>query len=153
VPCDTALSSSTQSTNTESHDGLMASNLPRPQLSYSKIKVIWNDAPLSAQPGVVLPIPVIEHVQETRPTPQHRLSMAPIKELIALKPIAVQAPHGLVFASANAIVYGCVTMAAMRFAFKNIGGSVRAYDLAAHMTVAGFVGLILCMVLHLGRSG
>jgi hypothetical protein len=35
VPCDTASGSSAQSTNTESHDGLMASNLPTSQLSYS----------------------------------------------------------------------------------------------------------------------
>jgi hypothetical protein len=153
VPSNAALCSSEPSFDNGNHDGVMATDSRTSKLSFSNIKVIYDHAPLSAQHDDVVPPPAIEHVQEVSQALQQCLSMAPMKEVIELKPITGQGPYGLTFASANAIIYGCVTMAAMYFVIMNMGHSIRAYELASHMTFAGFIGLILCVVLQLGCSG
>jgi hypothetical protein len=127
-----------------------------PQLqepSFSDMKVTCDQMPLPVQHNTALPMSASKAGQKTTLAIRQHLSMAPSKHLIAYKPTTVQSHQGLTFARANAIVYGCVTMAAMRFVLMNIGDSIRAYDVALEMAFALFVGLILCVVLHLGSAG
>jgi len=91
--------------------------------------------------------------QEPAPPAPPNINFSPITELINEEPIVLQRANGLTLAAANAIIYGCVTMAAMRYALNGIGGNVRAADLASDMVLAALIGFIVCAVLHFADGG
>lgn len=91
--------------------------------------------------------------QKPIPSATPNMALAPMTELINQVPVILQSTSGLTFAPANAIVYGCVTMAAMRYALNTIGGSVRAADLALDMVLAAMIGFIICAILHFAGGG
>ncbi|KAH3945058.1 hypothetical protein HBI56_057400 [Parastagonospora nodorum] len=76
-----------------------------------------------------------------------------ITELINQEPVILHSTSGLFFAAVSAITYGCVTIAAMRYALYNIGGSVRAVDLASEMVLAAMIGFIVCAILQFADGG
>ncbi|EAT80128.2 hypothetical protein SNOG_12315 [Parastagonospora nodorum SN15] len=76
-----------------------------------------------------------------------------ITELINQEPVVLHSASGLSFAAVSAITYGCVTIAAMRYALYNIGGSVRAVDLASEMVLAAMIGFIVCAILQFADGG
>jgi hypothetical protein len=89
--------------------------------------------------------------QELHVTRQH-LSFSAIKMTASqatLAPTASRSPQGLSIAGANAIIYGCVSLAAVRFMLIGLGEDVRTINLASDMAVALIAGLVLCVFAHL----
>lgn len=78
---------------------------------------------------------------------QQQLTISSIADIISQEPIARRTSRGLSFATANAIVYGCTTFAALRFIFVNIGQDLQSVELATEMAVAAAMALIVCLLI------
>ena len=83
----------------------------------------------------------------------HRLTMSPIQAAISQSPITPVQRQGLAFSDANAIIYGCMSFAAMHTVLINMGEDVRAIDIAYNMSVAFVIGVALCLVLQWVQGG
>jgi hypothetical protein len=77
-----------------------------------------------------------------------RLSVSPITTTISQAPLATSERFGLSFSEANAIIYMCTTLAAMRCALYSLGGDIAAMDLMQDIVSAVLLGVALCTILH-----
>ncbi|CAO2647512.1 Nn.00g084340.m01.CDS01 [Neocucurbitaria sp. VM-36] len=80
--------------------------------------------------------------------PLHKLTMSPIQSTISRSPIPTWTRQALSFSDANAIIYSCVSFAAIIFVVRNIDNDIDAVDIAYDMSFAFMVGVVLCVLLH-----
>jgi hypothetical protein len=115
------------------------------------VAILDNDlAPRDQNISISLPITLFE--QEPC-SPQPHLSLSMNKEIAFQESSNSHPSEYLSFAGANAIIYGCMTIAALHFMLTNLGQDIRTIDLAYEMGVAFLLGPILCVSVHLYASG
>ncbi|KAH7069808.1 hypothetical protein BKA63DRAFT_569412 [Paraphoma chrysanthemicola] len=125
-----------------------------PRMSLAPIVVINNQEPkfMMHQDNLGLAPPVAVFEQAPR-HPNHNLALSPVQAVFADTPIAVMPSRGLGFVTANAIIYGFITVVTLRFIVANLGADVRTSDLASDIGFAIFAALIVCAALHHGLGG
>ncbi|KAH7074185.1 hypothetical protein FB567DRAFT_611103 [Paraphoma chrysanthemicola] len=125
-----------------------------PRTSLAPIVVINNQEPtlMIHQDSLSLASSVVVFEQEPRDI-THNLALSPVQVVFADKLIAVMPFRGLGFATANAIIYGFVTLVTLRFIVVNLGADVRTSGLASDIGVAIIAALILCTALHSALGG
>jgi hypothetical protein len=108
-----------------------------------------SSTPTHRQLSILAPIVIVE--QEPRAARQY-LSLSSIQVVavqVPLAPTAPRSPPGLSIAGANAIIYGCITFAALRFMLINLGEDARTIYIVSDVARASLVGVILCVFVHL----
>jgi hypothetical protein len=134
-------------TNVSDHD-FGFSGLPKEHFSIFSAMAQHDQDSAPHQHETVISLPITFFEQEPRPSQQH-LSLSPIHVTASEEPLVFHTPQSLSFVGANAIIYGCITIAPLRFMVSNLGQDVRTIDLASEIGKALLVGPILCIAAHL----
>lgn len=102
----------------------------------------------ASEAPVTLSLPVTNFAQQPVEPPREQLAVSAVKlivhQVLAIDPNA----NGLPLFSSVAIIYGCTTFAAFRFALNNLGTDVDTLHLLDDMVGALLHGMVLCILLH-----
>jgi hypothetical protein len=145
-------------TKTPSHNLSGASNhevltvsLPAAEISPASPKVTVDDASEPRHQNISMSLPITLFEQDPR-SRQH-ISLGAVKEIVSQDHLDLPTFQGLYFAGANAIIYGCITIAASRFTLINLSEEVRTLSLTSDIGVALLLGLALIGVVQVYASG
>jgi len=121
-------------------------------LSLSPITTVAEKTPCSQNQGLAPSVmsPVFDQEPQM---PQSNLTMSAVTEVFFQEPLTPAKHKGLTFAAANAIIYGCTTLATVLFILLNITEEFRCGDLAADMGIAFVIGFVSCVVVHTAGGG
>ncbi|KAF1828544.1 hypothetical protein BDW02DRAFT_584410 [Decorospora gaudefroyi] len=121
-----------------------------PQATFSEITLapiadITEQPPVPKYLKLALSPRMIILSQEPKSSKQN-LTISEITTTISQSPIAAGPDRGLVFAEVCAVIYGSMTVAAMRLAVLGMGRDIAALDLALDLGAAMTIGVGVCMV-------
>ncbi|KAF2030449.1 hypothetical protein EK21DRAFT_111972 [Setomelanomma holmii] len=122
------------------------------RLSMSLVATTFECEPIP--PQVTLNLSSLITVLQTKPcAPEPHMTLSSVHTVAEYEPVEADLSRGLSFSVANAIIYGMMAVAALRFIILNLGREVRTSDLTFDLGIAAAVALMLCTMIHRGLGG
>jgi hypothetical protein len=92
-------------------------------------------------------------MEQSQISPPHKLALSAVETILVQQPLAPIVRRSLSFATANSIIYGSMSFAALYFILAHIGETARGVDMGHDVGVGFLVGIMIVVVLHLTLGG